>query len=127
MKTVITYGTFDMLHYGHIKLLRRAKTYGDYLIVGLSTDNFNKLKGKNSYFSYEDRKIFVEAIKFVDLIIPENDWSQKITDVEKYKVNTFIIGDDWKGKFDFLSSACSVVYIERTPGVSTTGIKSIVG
>ena len=103
MRRVITYGTFDLMHYGHINLLRRAKEQGDYLIVALSTDEFNwNEKRKKSYFSYEDRKRMLEAIRYVDLVIPEESWDQKVTDVDKYHVDVFVMGDDWKGKFDFL-------------------------
>lgn len=123
MKKVITYGTYDLLHYGHINLLRRAKELGDYLIVALSTDEFNKLKGKESYFPYEKRKMLLEAIRYVDLVIPEESWEQKISDVKEFKIDTFVIGDDWRGKFDYLSDYCEVVYLERTPEVSTTQIK----
>ena len=124
MKRVITYGTFDMLHYGHVHLLRRAKEYGDYLIVALSTDEFNKGKGKTCYFSYEERKLLLEAIRYVDLVIPETCWEQKTSDVKEYHIDTFVIGDDWKGKFDFLKEQCEVVYLPRTPEISTTKIKS---
>jgi len=126
MKRVITYGTFDLLHYGHINLLKRAKEYGDYLIVGLSTDEFNKNeKNKVCYFSYEKRKLLLEAIRYVDLVIPEENWEQKKTDVHEFKVDTFVIGDDWKGQFDFLEEqGCEVVYLSRTPEISTTKIKS---
>lgn len=125
MKRVITYGTFDLLHYGHINLLRRAKSLGDYLIVALSTDEFNSLKkGKRTYFNYEERKQLLESIRYVDLVIPEETWEQKTTDVDLYKVDVFVMGDDWKGKFDFLKSQCEVVYLERTPEISTTKIKS---
>lgn len=126
MKRFITYGTFDMLHYGHINLLRRAKELGDYLIVVLSTDEFNwDEKGKKTYFSYQQRKQLLEAIRYVDLVIPEQSWEQKITDVDLYKVDTFVMGDDWKGKFDYVSDQTSadVVYLERTPEISTTQIK----
>ena len=124
MKKVITYGTFDLLHYGHINLLQRAKALGDYLIVALSTDEFNsKEKNKITYFSYEERKRLLEAIRYVDLVIPEQNWEQKISDVKEFKVDTFVMGDDWKGKFDFLKDYCEVVYLERTPGISTTKIK----
>ena len=126
MKRVITYGTFDMLHYGHINLLRRAKELGDYLIVVLSTDEFNwDEKGKKTYFSYQQRKQLLEAIRYVDLVIPEQSWEQKITDVDLYKVDTFVMGDDWKGEFDYVSDQTSadVVYLERTPEISTTQIK----
>lgn len=102
MRTVITYGTFDLLHYGHINLLRRAKQLGDYLIVCLSTDEFNKEKGKISFFNYEQRKLLLESIRYVDMVIPETCWEQKTEDIKKYGVDVFVIGDDWKGKFDFL-------------------------
>ena len=125
MKRVITYGTFDLLHYGHINLLRRAKALGDYLIVAVSTDEFNwNEKQKKSYFSYEERKAMVEAIRYVDLVIPEDNWDQKMTDVDKYQADVFVIGDDWKGKFDFLKEKCEVVYLERTPEISSTQIKT---
>ena len=124
MKRVITYGTFDLLHYGHINLLRRSKALGDYLIVALSTDEFNlNKKGKKCYFTYEERKKLLEAIRYVDLVIPEKCWEQKIKHVEEYHIDTFVIGDDWRGKFDFLKNQCEVVYLERTPEISTTQIK----
>ena len=123
MKRVITYGTYDLLHYGHIELLRRAKEYGDYLIVALSTDNFNKLKDKKSYYSYEQRKIMLESIQFVDLVIPENEWEQKVKDVKEYNVDTFLMDHDWEGEFDFLKDLCEVIYLNRTEGISTTQIK----
>lgn len=124
MKRVITYGTFDMLHYGHVHLLRRAKEYGDYLIVALSTDEFNRGKGKECYFSYEERKLLLESIRYVDLVIPETCWEQKKDDVELYHVDTFVMGNDWEGKFDFLKEQCEVVYLPRTPEISTTKIKN---
>ena len=124
MKRVITYGTFDLLHYGHINLLRRAKELGDYLVVVLSTDEFNwNEKQKKCYFSYEDRKKMLEAIRYVDLVAPEENWDQKRSDVQKYNIDTFVMGDDWKGKFDFLKDLCEVVYLPRTPDISTTQIK----
>jgi glycerol-3-phosphate cytidylyltransferase len=124
MKRVITYGTFDLLHYGHINLLRRAKALGDYLIVALSTDEFNdREKHKQCYFSYDERKLLLESIRYVDLVIPEENWEQKISDVKEYHVDTFVMGDDWKGKFDFLKPYCEVVYLPRTPEISTTQIK----
>ena len=125
MKKVITYGTYDLLHYGHINLLRRAKKLGDYLIVALSTDEFNSQeKGKKTYFTYEERKTLLEAVRYVDLVIPENSWEQKRRDVHEYHVDTFVIGDDWKGEFDFLKEeGVEVVYLERTPEISTTQIK----
>ena len=124
MKRVITYGTFDLLHYGHINLLRRGKELGDYLVVVLSTDEFNwNEKQKKCYFSYEDRKKMLEAIRYVDLVVPEENWDQKRSDVQKYNIDTFVMGDDWKGKFDFLKDLCEVVYLPRTPDISTTQIK----
>ncbi len=125
MKRVITYGTFDLLHYGHINLLRRAKEQGDYLIVALSTDEFNwNEKQKKCYFSYEERKTLLEAIRFVDLVIPEENWEQKRTDMYEYHIDTFVMGNDWEGKFDFLKDeGVDVVYLERTPEISTTQIK----
>ena len=124
MKKVITYGTFDLLHYGHINLLRRAKQEGDYLIVALSTDEFNwNMKHKKSYFTYEQRKSLLEAIRYVDLVIPEEDWDQKISDVQEFRVDTFVMGDDWEGKFDFLKPYCEVKYLPRTPEISSTQIK----
>ncbi len=125
MRRVITYGTFDLLHYGHINLLRRAKAYGDYLIVVVSSDEFNiKEKNKECYFSYEIRKQLVEAVRYVDLVIPEESWDQKISDIKEYHVDTLVIGDDWKGKFDYLKEYCEVVYLPRTPEVSTSQIKN---
>ena len=124
MKKVITYGTFDLLHYGHVNLLQRAKELGDYLIVAISTDEFNwNMKNKKCYFTYEERKRLVEAIRYVDLVIPEESWEQKVSDVKEFKVDTFVIGDDWEGKFDFLKEYCEVVYLPRTPEISTTQIK----
>ena len=125
MKRVITYGTFDLLHYGHINLLRRAKQYGDYLIVALSTDDFNwNQKRKKCYFSFDKRKALLEAIRYVDLVIPEESWDQKVTDVREYHIDTFVMGDDWKGEFDFLQDeGVDVVSLPRTPEVSTTQIK----
>jgi len=125
MKRVITYGTYDLLHYGHINLLRRAKALGDYLIVALSTDEFNQdAKGKKTYFRYEIRKNLLESIRYVDLVIPEKNWEQKIADIQNYQVDVFVMGDDWAGKFDFLKDYCDVVYLERTPDISTTKIKA---
>ena len=123
MKKVITYGTFDMLHYGHINLLSKAKELGDYLIVALSTNEFNAIKGKECYFSYDERKKILEAIRYVDLVIPENNWEQKISDIAEFKIDSFVIGNDWEGKFDFLKEYCEVIYLPRTPEISTSKIK----
>ena len=125
MKKVITYGTFDLLHYGHINLLRKAKSLGDYLIVGLSTDEFNnKDKNKECYFDYENRKSLLDAVRYVDLVIPEKNWEQKISDIQKYNVDLFVIGDDWEGKFDYLKDfGVEVVYLPRTKEIYTSKIK----
>jgi glycerol-3-phosphate cytidylyltransferase len=123
MRRIITYGTFDLLHYGHINLLKRARSFGEYLIVALSTDEFNwNEKRKKCYFTYDIRKQLLESIRYVDLVIPEISWAQKNTDISKYHIDTFVMGDDWKGKFDFLSTKCKVVYLPRTPEISTTQI-----
>lgn len=123
MKKVITYGTYDLLHWGHINLLKRAKELGDYLIVAISTDEFNDLKNKKAYHSYENRKLILESIRYVDEVIPENTWEQKIQDVIENDVDIFVMGDDWKGKFDFLKDYCEVIYLPRTVGISTSKIK----
>ena len=125
MKRVITYGTFDLLHYGHINLLRRARAVGDYLIVALSTEEFNwREKQKKCYFTYEQRKELLESIRYVDLVIPEENWEQKRRDVKLYQADIMVMGDDWKGKFDFLEEeGAEVVYLPRTPEISTTQIK----
>lgn len=124
MKKVITYGTFDLLHYGHINLLQRARELGDFLVVALSTDEFNSVKGKKCYFSYYERKRLLEAIRYVDLVIPETDWEQKAIDVVNHKIDIFVMGNDWEGKFNFLKEYCEVIYLDRTPDISTTRIKS---
>ena len=125
MKVVLTYGTYDILHYGHIRLLKRAKELGNYLIVGISTDEFNNIKGKKSFYDYETRKEMLEAIKYVDLVIPENDWAQKLDDIKKYNVDVVTMGSDWKDdpRFEYLREYCNVVYLERTNGISTTMLK----
>lgn len=123
MKKVITYGTFDLFHIGHLNILRRAKEQGDYLVVAVSTDEFNKIKGKKCAIPDTERMAIVEAIKYVDEVIPENNWDQKINDVEEHNIDVFVMGDDWKGKFDFLKDYCDVVYLPRTEGISTTKIK----
>ena len=123
MKTVITYGTFDLLHVGHVRLLKRAKALGDVLIVGLSTDEFNTLKHKSSFLPYTQRKELLEAIRYVDKVIPEKSWEQKVLDVIEYAVDLFVIGDDWKGEFDFLKEYCDVIYLPRTSDISTSSLK----
>lgn len=124
MKTVITYGTFDILHSGHVRLLRRAKELGERLVVGVSTDEFNSAKGKMSVFTYEERAEIVSSIRYVDEVIPENSWDQKRIDIKNTGASIFVIGDDWKGRFDDLKEVVSVVYLPRTPSVSTTEVKS---
>ncbi|OAT81590.1 glycerol-3-phosphate cytidylyltransferase [Bacillus sp. MKU004] len=124
MKKVITYGTFDLLHWGHINLLKRAKKYGDHLTVAISTDEFNEQKDKKSYHSFEHRKFILESIEYVDEVIAENDWDQKIKDVVDRDIDVFVMGSDWKGKFDFLKDYCEVVYLPRTIGISTSKIKN---
>lgn len=125
MKRVLTYGTFDLLHFGHIEILRRAKELGDYLVVAVSTDEFNAIKGKKAYHNYETRKKMLEAVRYVDLVIPENDWDQKRQDVLDYKIDTVVMGSDWENnvKFECLKDICEVVYLPRTEGISTTKIK----
>lgn len=123
VKKVITYGTFDLIHMGHINILRRAKELGNHLTVAVSTDEFNRLKHKDAYYSYEERKQILEAIKYVDEVIPESNWGQKIKDVKKHDIDVFVMGDDWEGEFDFLKPHCEVVYLARTEGVSTTKTK----
>lgn len=123
MKTIITYGTFDILHLGHINLLRRARALGDRLVVGLSTDEFNSGKHKSALLTYENRKAVLESIRYVDVVFPEETWEQKADDIRKYGANVFVMGDDWEGKFDFLSAHCTVRYLPRTPEISTTEIR----
>jgi glycerol-3-phosphate dehydrogenase (NAD(P)+) len=125
MKVVITYGTFDLLHYGHLEILRRCKGLGDKLIVGLSSDEFNKIKGKTCVISYDKRKEFLESLEYVDLVIPENNWGQKVEDIKNNNVDLFVMGNDWENKFDDLKEYCEVIYLERTKGISTTKLKSI--
>ncbi|MED4224287.1 glycerol-3-phosphate cytidylyltransferase [Neobacillus cucumis] len=123
MKKVLTYGTFDLLHFGHINLLQRARELGDHLTVAVSTDEFNAIKSKNAYHSYENRKAILESIRYVDEVIPETDWDQKVRDVLNHEIDVFVMGDDWKGHFDYLKDYCKVIYLPRTVGVSTTKIK----
>lgn len=126
MRRVLTYGTFDLFHVGHIRLLERARALGDYLVVGLSTDEFNLIKGKNSVFSYAERCAILSAVRHVDKIIPEDNWDQKVSDVLANEIDVFVIGDDWQGKFDFLKPHCEVTYLPRTAGISTTYIKYLI-
>jgi glycerol-3-phosphate cytidylyltransferase len=126
-KTVITYGTYDLLHKGHILLLERAKQLGDYLIVGLSTDEFNRVKNKECVYPYRDRLLIVSAIKYVDEVIPEENWEQKVDDIKRLGVDIFVMGNDWESKFDWLREYCEVVYLPRTPDISTTAIKTGLG
>jgi glycerol-3-phosphate dehydrogenase (NAD(P)+) len=125
--TVLTYGTFDLLHFGHLEILRRTRELGDRVIVGLSTDEFNQVKGKKCIMSFQKRKHLLEILSYVDLVIPENNWEQKTEDVKNYDVDIFVMGDDWMGKFDFLEEYCQVRYLPRTKGISTTKLKSIIG
>lgn len=129
MRRILTYGTFDLLHYGHIRILQRAKAQGDYLVVAVSTDEFNAIKGKKAYHNYETRKQMLEAIRYVDLVIPENDWNQKRNDVIEYKIDEVVMGSDWEGneKFEILKDLCEVTYLPRTEGISTTKIKKDLG
>ena len=124
-KTVLTYGTFDLLHYGHLEILRRASLLGDKLIVGISTDEFNELKGKTCVLAYQKRKELLESLDYVDKVIPEDNWAQKVTDVQENNVDIFVMGNDWEGKFDNLKEHCKVIYFQRTKGISTTKLKSI--
>jgi glycerol-3-phosphate cytidylyltransferase len=122
-KTILTYGTFDMFHIGHLKLLKRLSALGDKLIVAVSSDKFNEIKGKKTIIPYAQRAEIVEAIKYVDMVIPENDWQQKVSDIQKYKIDIFAMGHDWEGKFDELKEYCEVIYLPRTEGISTTALK----
>lgn len=124
MKKIITYGTYDLLHRGHVNLLKRAKAMGDFLVVGLSSDEFNAIKNKKAFYSYEERKLVLEAVRYVDLVIPEHTWEQKEQDIADHDIDVFVMGDDWSGKFDHLKGQCEVVYLPRTDGVSTTQIKA---
>ncbi len=124
-RTVITYGTFDLFHKGHVELLRRARALGTRLMVGLSTDSFNAIKGKTSAISYEDRKLMLEACRYVDGVFPESDWAQKPADIVRFGADVFVMGDDWAGRFDDLARYCHVCYLSRTPGVSSTEIKHL--
>lgn len=129
MKRVLTYGTYDLLHWGHIRLLQRARAMGDYLVVALSSEEFNAGKGKKTYHDFETRKAMLESVRYVDLVIPENDWDQKINDVKKYEIDTVVMGGDWEGdpRFEILKDHCEVIYLDRTEGISTTKIKRDLG
>lgn len=126
LRRVLTYGTYDLLHYGHVRLLRRAAALGDYLVVGLSTDEFNALKGKESFYSYDVRKEMLESVRYVDLVIPEREWDQKIDDIRNYGIDVVVMGSDWAGdeRFEKLKEYCEVVYLDRTDGISTTDVKN---
>lgn len=126
MKKVITYGTFDLFHYGHLKILERARELGDHLTVAVSTDEFNAVKGKKCTYPYKHRSEIVNAIKYVDNVIPEDNWEQKIQDIKDNNINIFVIGNDWEGKFDFLKEHCEVVYLGRTKDISTTDVKHVI-
>ena len=123
---ILTYGTFDLFHYGHMNLLMRARKLGDYLVVALSTDEFNRIKGKESVMNYAERKEILEAIRYVDLVIPEENWEQKIRDIQEHKIDIFVMGDDWEGKFDYLKEYCEVVYLPRTEIISSTMLKNAI-
>lgn len=123
-KTVITYGTFDLFHVGHVRLLKRAKALGDRLIVGVSSDSFNAKKGKRTIIPYEQRAEIVQSIRYVDLVIPEESWEQKVQDIQKYNVNILVMGNDWEGKFDHLKEYCEVIYLQRTQDVSSSQLKN---
>ena len=124
-KTVLTYGTFDLLHYGHLEILRRASLLGDKLIVGVSTDKFNEIKGKTCVLPYQKRKELIESLDYVDEVIPENNWDQKVTDIQDNNIDIFVMGDDWEGKFDELKVFCEVIYLPRTKGISSSKLRSI--
>ena len=122
---ILTYGTFDLLHKGHINLFSRAKKLGDVLVVGLSTDEFNREKGKRSYFTFSERYKLLRLVPSIDLIIPESSWEQKIDDINKYNIDIFVMGSDWTGKFDYLKDYCEVVYLPRTDDISSSQIKEV--
>ena len=125
LRRVLTYGTYDLLHYGHVRLLRRAAALGDYLVVALSTDEFNASKGKTSFYPYEVRREMLESIRYVDLVIPERNWEQKVDDIKEYGIDVVVMGADWAGsdRFEYLRDYCELVYLDRTPGISTTQVK----
>ena len=124
-KTVLTYGTLGLLHYGHLEILRRASLLRNKLIVGVSTDKFNEIKGKTCVLPYQKRKELIESLDYVDKVIPENNWDQKVTDIQDNDIDIFVMGDDWKGKFDELKKFCEVIYFPRTKGISSSKLRSI--
>ena len=126
MKKLITYGTFDLFHVGHVRLLKRISNLGDYLTVACSTDKFNSIKGKKCIFPYEERKEILESCSFVDRVIPENNWEQKIEDIEKYNIDLFVMCSDWTGKFDYLQESTNVLYLPRTENISSTNVKKAI-
>ncbi|MCF6272617.1 MAG: adenylyltransferase/cytidyltransferase family protein [Rhodobacteraceae bacterium] len=126
MKTVVTYGTFDLFHVGHVRLLKRLRGLGDRLIVGCSTDEFNEKKGKRTVMPYAQREELLLGCRYVDDVFPEKNWEQKRSDITKYKVDIFAIGDDWSGHFDSLQDICEVMYLPRTSGISSTDVKKLV-
>jgi glycerol-3-phosphate cytidylyltransferase len=129
MTRVLTYGTFDLFHQGHVRILKRAKELGDFLVVGVSTDGFNEVKGKCAVHDYEVRKEVVEAVRYVDMVIPEESWDQKVEDIRRHRIDVLVMGDDWAGsdRFDYLKEYCELVFLPRTGGISTTGIKEDLG
>ncbi len=124
MKTLLTYGTFDLFHFGHVELLRRMANLCDQLVVACSTDEFNALKGKECIIPFEHRCIVLRACRYVDEVIPENNWGQKRSDILNGKIDIFAMGSDWEGKFDDLSDIVEVVYLPRTDGISSSDIKA---
>ena len=122
-KVVLTYGTFDMFHIGHLKLLKRLKSLGDELIVAVSTDEFNNEKGKKTLIPFDQRAEIVKSIKYVDHVIAEKSWKQKEDDIKSFQVDIFAMGDDWEGEFDHLETLCQVIYLPRTKSISTTALK----
>ena len=124
-KNILTYGTFDLLHYGHLEILRKASLLGGKLIVGVSTDRFNEIKGKTCVLPYQKRKELIESLDYVDKVIPENNWDQKVTDIQDNDIDIFVMRDDWEGKFDELKDFCEVIYYPRTKGISSTKLRSI--
>lgn len=124
MKTIITYGTYDLFHIGHVRLLQRARQLGDRLVVGVSSDEFNTLKGKKSIMPYQDRAEIVGALSCVDETFPEHNWEQKAQDIVRHQASVLVMGDDWTGKFDHFKSLCEVVYLPRTAGISSSEVKA---